>query len=191
MSESGVNLRPRGWDSRHERAAERLADGQLTDVLIAEEAGLTVSRLGQLKHQPYFRSRVEHYLSVAQAAIEAEGIANRANRVASQNERWRKLHQVVSERAADPVHQRIPGYRTGLLVHTVKGIGKGEDFRVIDLYEVDAALLRELRELEKHAATELGQWEEKSKHSGSLNVLQQIVELEVTTPPDQAPAADS
>src|SRR5262249_32081265 len=53
------------------------------------------------------------------------------------------------------------GGRTGLIVHNVKGVGKGDNFQLIDLYEVDVALLREMRECERQAAQEVGQWVEK------------------------------
>lgn len=71
------------------------------------------------------------------------------------------MQQVIAERAEDIELQDVAGGKTGLIVHNVKGVGKGEDFQLIDLYEVDTGLLKELREHEKQAAQELGQWTEK------------------------------
>jgi len=52
------------------------------------------------------------------------------------------------------------------MCHQVKGIGRGEDFEVVHIYAVDGTLLREIREIEKQAAQELGQWSEKHEHTG-------------------------
>jgi class 3 adenylate cyclase len=46
-------------------------------------------------------------------------------------------------------------------VRNVKGIGAGENYREVREYEVDVALLRELRAHEEQAARELGQWVDK------------------------------
>jgi hypothetical protein len=82
-------------------------------------------------------------------------------RLEALDRRHRKMSAVIEERAADPKMQDVPGGDTGLLVHRVKSIGKGKHSRTIDLYHVDAALLKEMREIEKQAAIETGQWGEK------------------------------
>lgn len=64
----------------------------------------------------------------------------------------------------------MAGGKTGLIVHNVKGVGKGDDFQLIDLYEVDTGLLREMREHEKQAAQELGDWTERVQHDGALSI---------------------
>jgi hypothetical protein len=56
-----------------------------------------------------------------------------------------------------------PGADTGLLVRTLKTVGSGFDAKVVAEYEVDTGLLKELREHEKQAAQELGQWSDKSR----------------------------
>lgn len=179
--ETAGNCRSKLWNSKHERAAELVALGVLTEPQIAAEVGCSERTLRTWKHDQRFLVRVEHHLAVQRAAVEAEGIANRQNRVRSQNDRWQKMLTVFAERAADPTFARVPGWQTGLLVHTVKGVGRGEYFQLIDLYEVDTGTLRELRELEKHAATELGQWTEKQETSGVVQV-QRIIDVEVATP---------
>jgi hypothetical protein len=89
------------------------------------------------------------------------------SRVCALEDRWLRLQQVIVERAASAEMQRVPGGRTGLLTHAVKGIGAGENFQVVDAYDVDASLLREMREIEKQAAQEVGQWTEKHEHTGA------------------------
>jgi hypothetical protein len=55
----------------------------------------------------------------------------------------------------------VPGGETGLLVRTGRFIVNG---KAVDVYAVDVGLLRELREHEKQAAIECGQWPQRSSH---------------------------
>ena len=76
--------------------------------------------------------------------------------------------------------QNVPGGRAGLLVRRVKSIGAGENAREVVEYEVDTALLKELRELERQAAQEAGQWATKHEVRGvvaSVSVIPEISEL--------------
>jgi hypothetical protein len=63
--------------------------------------------------------------------------------------------------------------KKGLLVRTHKQLGSAEYPNIVEEYEVDTGLLKELREHEKQAAQELGQWSEKS------NVEQGPIEVQV------------
>jgi hypothetical protein len=56
-----------------------------------------------------------------------------------------------------------PGADKGLLARSYKQLGSGEDATIVEEYAVDGVLLKELREHEKQAAQELGQWSEKSR----------------------------
>lgn len=91
-------------------------------------------------------------------------IAKLRNRMQRLNRRWEKGHEVIEARAADPAMQNVPGGPTGLLVRTYKQIGVGRDAETVEEYAVDTATLRELREMEKQAAQELGQWND--DHAG-------------------------
>ena len=53
-------------------------------------------------------------------------VARRHRRVQAMNDRWRKMKQVLRERAAAPEMSNVPGGKTGLLVRKVKSIGGGE-----------------------------------------------------------------
>lgn len=149
------------WTKRREEAAKLVAEDELTNEQIAECLGVTRQCLDKWKRHPDFQGRVAQLLAEIRAAILAEGIADRVKRVRAQNDRWDRMRRVIDERAEDPQFQDVAGGRTGLIVHNVKGVGKGEDFRLIDLYEVDTGLLAEMRATEKQAAQELGQWTEK------------------------------
>jgi hypothetical protein len=67
------------------------------------------------------------------------------------------------ERAKWPEHQDVPGGSTGYVVSSYRVIGGGPSAEKIKIHEVDVALLKELREIEKQTAIELGQWVERSR----------------------------
>jgi hypothetical protein len=97
-------------------------------------------------------------------------IRDREDRVAALNERWEALLQVVEERGADPSMQDVPGGPSGLVVRKMRTVGKGQDTKIIEEYEVDVATLKELRECEKQAAIEQGQWAERQEVTGKDGV---------------------
>lgn len=144
-------------------AARLVAEDEQSDEAIAAACGVTRATLHNWKQRPEFAAKVEEHRRAWDDAIKAEGIANRKNRIAAANDRWRKLQQVIAERAVDPRMADVPGGTTGLLVHQVKSVGFGENNQVIDEYVVDTGLLAELRAHEKQAAQDLGQWSERSK----------------------------
>lgn len=150
-------------DKRRAEAAQLVADGELTDEQIAERLGKSRSWLARLKRQGTFMARVLLIVDKQRRDVEAEGIVLRQNRVNALNDRWRKMQVIVQERAADPKFQDVPGYKTGLMMHTVKSLGHGV---IVDLYALDGGLLGELRAHEEQAAKELGQWTEKFEHGG-------------------------
>lgn len=144
-----------------EQAAVLVAKDEQTDHAIAAEFKITRTTLAVWKRRPDFMARVQEHRDAWRDEIKAQGIADRQNRVDALNDRWRRMQQVIDERAEDPSLAEIPGGATGLIVRDVKGIGKGADFQMIDVYGVDTGLLKELREHEKQAAQEVGQWTEK------------------------------
>jgi hypothetical protein len=92
----------------------------------------------------------------------AEGLAKRAVRLREKMERHALLKQVTAERAGHVEMQDAPGGKTGLLALDYKG--KDADRAV---YKLDAALLKEMRDLEREIAIELGQWTEKKELTGA------------------------
>lgn len=172
MSES-----PFKWSSASDLAAERLAAGKDTDCKIAKDLEIDRKTLWRWQQHPEFAARVEEHLDRFRAEVRRRGLAIREQRVSALNDRWNRLQRVVEARADDETMAHVPGGTTGLLVRTVKGIGSGDAFQVIEEYEVDAALLKELREHEKQAAQELGQWVEKA-------AVEQNLKAYVTESPD-------
>jgi hypothetical protein len=150
------------WKENSELAAIRLAENELTTEEIAAEAKIPRSTLWNWRKHPEFAARVDAAREQIRDEVMAYGIADRIARVRELDRRWRKMRRVIEERAADPKMEGVPGAATGLIVHDVKGVGKGDDFQLIDMYQIDTGLLSELRNTEKQAAQELGQWEERS-----------------------------
>jgi hypothetical protein len=151
------------WNDERRLAAQLLADGNLTDAEIAEKAGVDRTTVWRWKRDPEFSQVVEGHLDGFRQEVRRRGIAVRERRVKALNDRWNRLQRIIEARADDPTHAAVPGWSTGLLVHDVKSVGGGENATRVDLYSVDTGLLRELREHEKQAAQELGQWVEKQE----------------------------
>jgi hypothetical protein len=64
---------------------------------------------------------------------------------------------VISERSDSPDLANVPGGKTGLVMKTLKGLGSGDNFKVVEEYEVDCATVREIRALQEQVAEEVGQ----------------------------------
>jgi hypothetical protein len=163
---SSVNVSSFAWTRKTERAALLVAQDDLADRAIGAACGVTERTIERWKQHPEFAARVQEHRDLWREAIKARGIAERQNRVDALNDRWHRMRQVIEERAEDAATARVAGGSTGLIVRDVKGVGKGEDFQLIDIYSVDTGLLKELREHEKQAAQELGEWSEKREISG-------------------------
>jgi hypothetical protein len=91
-------------------------------------------------------------------------IAAREHRVAALQDYWARLQRVAAERGEDMA--TVPGGKTGLLCRRIKQVGQGKDAQIVEEYELDGTLLREMREHAKQAAQELGQWEESARPTG-------------------------
>ena len=174
------NATPFTWTVAREKAAALLADGELTDREIADKVGVDRPTLWRWRQHSDFAARVRAITERAAEELERHAIARKARRMRAYDERWRELQRVIAERAADPTMQDVPGGRTGLLLKTVRVVGSGEAARQVEEYRLDAALLKELRELEKQAAVEAGQWSTKPEVRGvvaSVSVLPDLDEL--------------
>jgi transposase-like protein len=156
-----TDVPPFAWSKKRERAARLVAEDKLSDAQIAGELGIAKMTLERWKRHPEFRKRVDQHVEAYKAACLKRGIAQRERRVEVLNDLWERMQQVIAERAEAPEVQEVAGGKTGLITRTLKGIGKGEDFQVVEVFEVDTGLLRELREHQRQAAQELGQWTEK------------------------------
>lgn len=166
-----------------------VAQDTLTDKQIASECGIAERTLERWKLRSEFSARVQEHRDAFREQIRAEGIANRQNRVDALNDRWERMQRVLDARADELAD--VPGGNTGILVRQAKLVkvyksdGDQEDEdgetlysakRDVMVYEyaVDTALLKEMRETEKQAAQDLGQWSEKQEHAGEILVRQYV-----------------
>jgi hypothetical protein len=160
----------------HVEAADLIAEGSLSITQIAAKVGTTRWTLWAWRQRPEFCRVLEQRLEFYRAEALLHGIAVREQRVKAQTDRWRRMQRIVEARAKDM--QDIPGGDSGLLVRKFRGIGDGENFRVVEYYETDVGLLREFRSLEEHAARELDQWPRGSDTTAAREVN---VEVEAMT----------
>ncbi len=156
---TGTEPAPFTWTGTKQRAAALLAEDGLTDARIAARLKVTDRTLRLWKAHPEFAARVKQIVADLGERSLRFAVARRHRRVRAMNDRWRKMKQVLRERAAAPEMENVPGGKTGLLVRKVKSIGGGDSAREVEEYEVDTGLLKEIRDLEKQVAQEVGQWE--------------------------------
>jgi len=186
MQPNATLPKPFAWNVRRAQAALLLAQKRQTDEEIALEVGLKDrTQLWRWRQHPDFAARVAAHEAELLAALKAEGIANRQNRIDGYNDRYRRLEEVIADRAADPTMAAVPGGKTGLLAREVKFVVVYEAKRPegaepaaptalfpakykepVEVYTVDTGTLKELRAVAQQAAQDLGQWTEKRELSG-------------------------
>lgn len=164
---------------KRERAAILLAEDQLSDQQIANSIGVSRQSIVRWKKNKRFAERVAELNEIMCEQALKHGIARRETRVAVQHELQSKLLTVIAERAADAELQGVPGGKTGLVCKTVKGIGKGDDFRVVEVFETDTPTVKALLALHEQAAKEMGQIVERHEVADvSANTFKTDAELE-------------
>jgi len=157
--------------------AELIAQGVLTYGEIGARYGITRQSVYWWTKQPAFAAKVEEFIEEGNAAIRRRAISHSVRRVDRLNRDWTRLQKVIEARAAD-ASMVAPGSDTGLLVRKYKSIGSGPATEIVEEYEVDTATLKELREIEKQAAQELGQWVDRTTVDTTIKTY------DVTADPD-------
>ena len=173
---TGQKLAGFKWDERRNLAAQLVAEGRKTNEEIATECGVARQTFDLWNSSPEFKARVAQIVADSAEALKKEGIRLRENRLNNLQRRVDKMHALIDERGKKMAEtQEIEGGETGLLVRDYKG-GK----RLKAVYKFDAALLKELREHEKQAAIERGEWTEKREHK--VEAVIQITTIEAVKP---------
>ncbi len=146
--------------SKHLQAARMYADGQKT-ADIAASIGAKIFTVNSWFNRDEFQAEIEKFVKADRAALSAEGIANKKNRLAEYDRRWMLMKAVIKARSEWDALADAPGGDTGLIVREFRG-------NSIEVnYKVDIGFLREMRELEKQAAIEVGDWTEKKELTGA------------------------
>lgn len=169
--------RPWKWTNQRERAARLIAEDEKPDREIAGIIGVNPLTLWRWRASPEFMQRVEGFVSEYRARIRRSGIAVLENRIAKLADIQWRMDQVIAERAKAYGKPEIPGGSSGLVAMETKGIGSKGEFRIVEEYKVDAALLREYREFLKEGAQQLGQWSENKGDSAATDRLQELIEI--------------
>lgn len=180
------------WTAERELAAQLCAEGIATEAEIAKKVGIDKRQVQRWKKDPAFAERVRATVAALVEASRQRTIGRREDRVEALQRRWLLLQQVMDERAADPRMQDIPGGKTGLIViKESEGVavkdpanpdGPERAVAVPTEVAVDTGFLKELREHEKQAAQELGQWTEKRELTGANGGTIPITIIEFVRP---------
>lgn len=148
---------------KREKAAQLVAEDVLSDEKIAAEVGIGRRTLARWKADQRFLARVETIAAAYAKRALKHGLARKECRLAVLNDLHQRMLQVIEERALSPDLASVPGGKTGLVTKTLKGIGKGDDFQVVEVYEVDTSTVGKICDLQKQVAEELGQWVRRSE----------------------------
>jgi hypothetical protein len=115
----------------------------------------------QLKHiRKQSRKKYSELVAAFETEARENGLARRGVRLIKKMARHALLEQIIDERGDADYMQEIPGGKTGLLVRDYKGSDS------TPVYKLDVALLKEMRDLEREIAIELGEWTEKRELTG-------------------------
>ena len=138
-----------------------------SDERIAQEWGITRRTLVRWKEEPSFAARVKAISDAYADRALKHWLARKEHRISVLTDLHDRMLRVIQERAEDAELAEVPGGKTGIVTKTLKGIGKGEDFRVVEVYEVDTGTLKEIRAVQQQIAEELGQ---RIERSATLNL---------------------
>lgn len=172
---------------RHEKFACIIASGE-TPAKAYTAAGYAASSLnvagasahkllklpkiiGRLKELKPLSDSVAEQKAAAIAEVVEDEVMTSIGRARALAVRRQKIIAIIKARSEYPEIQWAPGGDTGLVVTTEKPLGK---FGTIRVYEVDTALLRELRETEKQIAIELKQWTEQVEATHIVDTVELV-----------------
>jgi hypothetical protein len=184
------SIRPFKWTRAKANAAVLIAEDELTCQEIADRLQVDRKTIHNWKQRKEFSDQVAEHAKRFGNVLLRYAVAKRARRVRALDDRWLGLLSIIEERAAEAEAAKTAygkqvanaaGGRTGLIVRRVRGVGKGEDFQLIEEFAVDVPLLKALLDLERQAAQECGQWREKMDVSSSGEPLTLVVGV-----PDEA-----
>jgi Helix-turn-helix of insertion element transposase len=164
--------KPRILTGRQTRAVLLLAEDEDSDEAIASKVGVGRTTLWKWKAWPEFQEAVQQHCAQLATDLSRYHIARRDKRMKALNDRWERAKRVIDARAEE--HKAIPGGDSGLLVRQIKVVGHGKDQVRIEEYVSDTGLMGEMRQTEKQAAVEAGQWSEKSEIKADAIIRQYV-----------------
>jgi hypothetical protein len=143
------------------KACVLLADDLLSDEKISAKCKISRKQLGRWKELEPFKAKIREMRKAFEDVALNHGLARKETRLRKLDDLHDKAWRIIEERATDPEFEKVPGGKTGLVCKTLKGIGKGDDFQVVEVYDTDTGLMKEIRAIHQQYAVELGQRVEK------------------------------
>jgi hypothetical protein len=174
-----------------------IANGNATEA--ARQAGYAGSdaTLGVTGHDLIKNPKIAARIDAYRAEIKRQGIAHKQNRLDAYDDRWQRMGRMIEARADYFKDDPMPDARLGLMVKRLKRVSHyyepspdpdAEDqptrlaSEEVWEYETDTGLLKELREVEKQAAQEVGDWTERRELAGPNGGAIPITGVEVPLP---------
>ena len=136
----------------------------LTNSEIARRVGVHHSAVAKFRHR--HAASITPVIAEIERQITDAAIADKVRRILDADADYQKLGQVIEARATDTRYDE-PGYKTGVMVHTLKQIGTGKNAELVDEYKVDTAVIAERRALRREVAEALDALPRGSDHSTS------------------------
>lgn len=164
-------------------AAALVAADALSNAEIAAQVNIGERTLQTWKQHPEFAARVAELVAAFAERARSSGLGRIDVRMAAYRDRHDRMNDLIAARAASS--GKGVGAETGLLVRSSKIVSSGEGSYVVEEWTFDNQLMRELRELEKQAAQDAGDWSEKVEHSGDVGAVV-IREIRVPRPDGDA-----
>ncbi len=150
--------------------------GDVIGLIIKGETDAQIARIIGCARPSVKGFKVRHAEEIAagRAKLQREltdyAIAHKVNRMAGYDRDYQLLGEVIEARANDKRYDE-PGYSTGLMAHSLKSVGSGENSQVVDEYKVDVAVIAERRALAHAAAEETGQLPRPDVHVGDKHTF--------------------
>jgi hypothetical protein len=161
------------WTEQREYAAAQLAKGPVTMTKVAADLDVKRHTIAEWRKHPDFAARVDSHVEAFRAAMLAEGVADKAYRMHVLQTRHEQIAQVFAERASDSSMEGVPGGTTGLLIRKLRGVGKGQEYKVVEEFEGDTGLLAAERDTLEQAKREM-EAVEGAGGSGRITVIVDI-----------------
>lgn len=144
-------------DKQHAFVAAYLGPAERNATEAARLAGYRNPR--QMGSETLSKPDVQAAIAEWREEVKTSAIALQEYRVLRLADLEARYVQLIEERAA-ALDGKVPGGGTGLLVQQTKIVRSGDDVEIVHEYKADTAVTKEIRDLLKQAAQELGQWTE-------------------------------
>jgi hypothetical protein len=146
-----------------------IAEDALPDHEIAQLVGVTKRTIERWKKNIIFAERVQEISKELIANALKHKLARIDRRIGFANDVHERLWQIIQARSVDPELANVPGGTTGLIRKKLKCVGQGNNQAMMESYDVDFSLIRELRAIESQVAKEMDRVSKTEEHKTITN----------------------